>query len=140
MKTLHDRVFDALSSVFPKPISQLVEETGLAYSTVRDHLDQMRAVRIEGPPVRYMRPMTDEKVIPVHISPQPQAVRAWRAERANIAERVRTITVSEYADPVWLADQFIELGKHLMEIGISIDRVKVDPDWYQKLGGRTWLS
>ncbi len=129
--TTGQRVFNALSYVEPKTTSQLCEETGLSYSTVREHLTALRAERItDTTPNRYLRP---ELVT-------PDTLKVWRSQRALIAERIRVLTISEGADPVWLADEFILLGRQLAEIGRQIDRVKMDPDWYQRLGGHFWLS
>lgn len=129
--TTSQRVFRALSLVNPKPISQLVEETGLSYSTVREHLTALKAERLKDTtPNRYLRPET----------PLPHGVMAWRNDRANIAGIVSTLTITEGADPVILADTFIEIAEQLMTIGKQIDRVKMDPDWYQRLGGHFWLS
>ena len=141
MKTMHDRVYEVLSSIFPKPISQIVEESGLAYSTVHDHLERMHALRVESPPkpVRYLRPSTDTNRIPVFVTPNSDVIRSGRVTRESTAEDIRTLTIVEGADPIWLADQFIEHGKRLIEIGVALEKVKLDPDWHQKLGGRVFL-
>ena len=145
--TIRDDIYGVLSSVFPKPISQIVEESGHAYGTVQEHLARMKAKKVsrsEGPGrgarVMYLRPSLDESVFPVMINPRPEVVRGWRVVRDSVAEDVRNLSISDAADPIRLADSFIETGKLLMEIGIAIEQVKLDPDWYAKLGGRIWLS
>lgn len=127
------RVFNALSSVTPKTVKQLSEETGLSESTVRKHLDGMKARWIPTGDLAmgWLRPEEKRRTDPVWY---------WRHERAQVAERIRVLTISESANPVELADEFLSIGRQLLEIGEAIDRVKMDPDWYQRLGGHFWLS
>lgn len=126
-----DRVFRALSLVRPKTISQLAEETGLSYATVRKAVTELRAERIKQTvPHTYLRPEL----------PMADVLPMWRTQRLGVAERIRTLSISESADPVELADAFLLIGRQLTEIGTRIDRVKMDPDWYMRLGGRFWLS
>ncbi len=125
-------VYNALSSVTPKTVSQLVEETGLSRSTVVSHLGKLKA-RARVPQVgrvAYLRPETTFD----------DPVRHWRHSRAAVAELVRTLRITEHADPVKLADEFLLVGRQLVAIGEAIDRVKMDPDWYIQLGGHFWLS
>lgn len=136
MKPASVRVFEALSSVWAKSVAQLADETGLSESTVRRHLQSktMKPRTVTGKmskQVLYLRPAEPSREYPV---------KYWRRDRGVLAEEIRTLTISEHADPTRLADQFLSIGRQLTAIGKAIDRVKLDPDWYQKLGGRLWLS
>lgn len=131
--SINERVWAALSPVEPKSVSLLMEETGVGYETMVEHLRQVGAIKLEAQrvPARYLRPATEDTV---------ELVKRWRSERNKVAALVSTLTIAEGADPVWLADTFLDLGRKLTEIGMSIDRVKMNPDWHQQLGGHFWLS
>lgn len=129
-----EEVWRALSSKQAKSVAQLAEETGLSESTVRRHLLTLKTKEV---PVRmskqllYMRP--EEPV-------QEHPVKYWRRSRIVLSEEIRKLTISEHSDPAQLADTFLLIGRQLVAIGAEIDRVKADPDWYQRLGGQFWLS
>jgi hypothetical protein len=128
-KGTRERVWSALSEINPKSVARLMEETGLSRSTVQKHIDAMDAHFITSDRGRryYLRPRSALS--------EPNMVRAWRTRRSEVADFVRTLVISEGADPVWLADQFLMLGRQMTAIGTALDGVKLDPDWYQRLGG-----
>lgn len=132
----YERVWRTLSSVTPKTINQLVEETGLSRSTVSRALQRIDAT------ISVDRALNDRDVY--YLRPAVKMVgdpaKHWRHSRLPVADVVRTLIISEHADPAILADQFLSIGRQLTEIGEAIDKVKVDPDWYTKLGGHFWLS
>lgn len=147
MSDARQRLYSALSSIFPKTVGMLMQETGLSYQTVKTYLEELNAVELEqfspkhGRAKTYMRPrQLDDDTITILLSIRPEVVRSWRRIREQVSEDVRALTITPSADPVWLADQFIETGKLLLELGAALDRHKMEPDWYYQLGGKLWLE
>jgi hypothetical protein len=126
-KDSKQRVFDALSTIRPKSVRQLADETGLSVGSVHAALTALNAEPTGGFPERWMR----------HLPPTPDdVVHSWRYDRRATAEGIQHLVIAQGSDPVELADRFLAHGRRLTEIGTEIDRVKMNPDWYEQLGGK----
>lgn len=143
---------DAVSALLQnasKPItsSEIIAETGLSSHTVTVALGQLGAISNGNWPKGWIKPAppVDAVVsiappgtgtVQVELRPTMQSedwVTRWERARPSFLQHVISLDIKKRSNPKDLAEAFAAGASVLASIGVALQEVQDDPDWYAKL-------